>query len=287
MLKKLVNECRVQLAISPDGPIRIADGDRRVNRIGQMVKTNGQIYLPGSSLKGVFRSHLERIIRTINPKKVCELFGENGCSDKLQKRIKRDKLKKYPSDEAYKDSCAICKVFGNLHLSSRFDIDDAIGKNITTETRTNVAINRFTGGQQHGALLTQEVISGGTFETTIKLTNFEIWMLGLLSILLKSLSEQVIRVGHSTSRGLGKIKTAIKNFSIVYYGNTAPQNGLKGIGSFVVGGNYGFVQNDEINLENIIWQDKSYYFISEFDEAQRNNLFEKSMQKLRNYLGGE
>ena len=65
MLKRLVNECLITLRIEATGPILIKAGAQtlagpdmafvRVWRHG-----NQEVYLPGSSLKGVVRSHAER-----------------------------------------------------------------------------------------------------------------------------------------------------------------------------------------------------------------------------------
>jgi CRISPR/Cas system CSM-associated protein Csm3 (group 7 of RAMP superfamily) len=70
MLKQLLNECVIELMIEPDGPILVKSGRDTVRGPNMaFVRTwrNGQeeVYLPGSSLKGVLRSHAERITRTL------------------------------------------------------------------------------------------------------------------------------------------------------------------------------------------------------------------------------
>jgi len=294
MLKKLVNVCRVKLAIKPQGPLRIG------TQGNEIMKMNGRPFIPGSSLKGVFRSHLEKVARTINENAVCNPINvkdTSSCTGRLiaefedhNRQNPEDKWKMYPSDLAYKNSCAICKVFGNGSLSSRFKVDDAISEeNVPPQEKTIIAIDRFTGGVKHGATATLEVITQGSFETTITLQNFEIWMLGYISILIKDLSQRLIRIGHGTSRGMGKIKASIKEFSILYYVKDVPQNGvIKGIGDFGPSGDYGFVQNDEISINGLTYEPKGYYFQANLsgnnNKEKRQNLYNQTIAKLMEYL---
>jgi CRISPR-associated RAMP protein (TIGR02581 family) len=79
MLKQLLNEGVIDLVIEVDGPILIKSGHDTVRGPNMaFVKTwrNGseEVYLPGSSLKGVLRSHAERITRTLQPAAACDPF---------------------------------------------------------------------------------------------------------------------------------------------------------------------------------------------------------------------
>ncbi|NLA06721.1 MAG: CRISPR-associated protein, partial [Firmicutes bacterium] len=71
MLKRLVNEASFPFTIKNLGPLLIKSGYAEVSGYDmEPVQTyrNGKLeyYIPGSSLKGVLRSHFERIARTIN-----------------------------------------------------------------------------------------------------------------------------------------------------------------------------------------------------------------------------
>src|SRR5712691_11384311 len=79
MLKKLINEARFRLIIKTTGPLLIKSGTATVlgpDMAPVLTYRNGQpeVFLPGSSLKGVFRSHLEKIICSIKPQVVCDPF---------------------------------------------------------------------------------------------------------------------------------------------------------------------------------------------------------------------
>lgn len=72
MLKQLVNEARFQLTITAEGPLLVKSGHPTLvgpDMTPVLTYRNGrsEVYLPGSSLKGVFRSHIEKVMRTLRP----------------------------------------------------------------------------------------------------------------------------------------------------------------------------------------------------------------------------
>jgi len=175
MLKKLVNEARFRLIITTTGPLLIKSGYDTVSgpnmapvvtyRKDQDGTFTRQVFMPGSSLKGVFRSHLEKIICSIKPQVVCDPFWRPNerndeqqnvqnrqirerdyrisCGDKFnkdqndfkeqQKQRKRDnqlllKDSENPlgkTDMIYRDSCPACRLFGSTSFIGRVSIDDA------------------------------------------------------------------------------------------------------------------------------------------------------------------
>ncbi len=175
MLKKLVNEARFRLIITTTGPLLIKSGYDTVSgpnmapvltyRKDQDGVFTQQVFLPGSSLKGVFRSHLEKIICSIKPQVVCDPFWRPNerndeqqsvqnreirerdyrisCGDKFNKRQKdfeeqqRQHNRNNPlaskesensastTDMIYRDSCPACRLFGSTSFIGRVSIDDA------------------------------------------------------------------------------------------------------------------------------------------------------------------
>lgn len=265
MLKQLVNECVITLHISPEGPILVKSGAATVSGPDMaFVRTwrNGewQVYLPGSSLKGVLRSHAERIARTLRMPSACDPFSKEGetmfCGERFEQRKKRfDETPNNP--EAYAQSCPICRLFGSTWYAGRLATTDAyaVGAAPRPESRDGVGIDRFTGGAAHGAKFDLEVITGGTFETTLHLRNFEIWQLGLVGFLLQDLKDGLIRVGMGKSRGLGKVIGSVQNVRLYYIGPKVPQpdNGrltLRGVGSLTEqAAAYGIVTPDEVVVD--------------------------------------
>ena len=107
MLKKILNEINLTFHIEATGPILIKDGesdeerDRRKAQEGQsspdmrfVVDANQRIFIPGSSIRGVWRSWSEKIARTISNgvPLACDPFNNDtsdtenlSCSKRLEK----------------------------------------------------------------------------------------------------------------------------------------------------------------------------------------------------------
>jgi len=245
MLKQLVNECIIELTIRPEGPILVKSGIETVSGPDMaFVRTwrNGepQVFLPGSSLKGVLRSHAERITRTFAETKACDPFSKGGptmfCGHRFETRKKR--FKEAPDNAAvYAGSCPICRLFGSTWYGGRLATADAYAEEglPRTEQRDGVGIDRFTGGASRGAKFELEVVTSGAFVTTLHIRNFELWQLGLVGFLLQDLKDGLIRIGMGKSRGLGKVTGEVRSLRLDFLGPQAPAlaNGqltLKGVG---------------------------------------------------------
>src|SRR5437660_5089921 len=81
MLKALVNEARLRLDITTQGPLLVKTGYATVigaDMAPVMTYHNGQqeVYIPGSSLKGVFRSHIEKVVNSIKPRVACNPLSD-------------------------------------------------------------------------------------------------------------------------------------------------------------------------------------------------------------------
>lgn len=270
MLKQLVNQCVIDLAIAPDGPILIKSGLPTISGPDMAFVTtwrNGtqEVYLPGSSLKGTFRSHAERIARTLNPVASCNPFVEANqpeascglCFD-ARKKAKEEGLE---GPRAYVDSCLICRLFGSTWFGGRLATEDAyaVGKPPRPEQRDGVGIDRLTGGAAHGVKFDLEVVTEGTFATRLHLRNFELWQMGLVGFVLADLADGLIRVGAAKSRGLGRVRGQVSRIRVDFLGPNAPRpaNGqlkLTGAGSLVaesLAGAYDFVRPDEVDVPSV------------------------------------
>lgn len=279
MFKQLLNEFRVNLSFIPQGPILIKSGNTlSAGTDMSFVKTfrNGrpEVYLPGSSLKGVIRSHAEKIGRTLHEKAICNPFnsyytqppqknpsahGVPSCSDAFQKLEKaRKKLKKARKNllsyEIYQGSCPACRLFGSLAMGGRFNISDAYldadENPPQPEYRDGVGIDRFTGGAVNKAKFDYEVITQGEFFATLRITNFELWQLSLISYVLQDLKDRMVGIGMGTSRGLGTIKAEIHQIEVDVISVQEPQ-GLDGIGALYHGEHktdYGFAHEEAATL---------------------------------------
>jgi CRISPR-associated RAMP protein (TIGR02581 family) len=272
MLKQLVNECVIDLAIQPDGPILIKSGMPTISGPDMAFVTtfrNGdwEVYLPGSSLKGTFRSHAERIARTLNEVAACNPFESEQKRGRFCGHVfeKRKKDKDWPDKDAdrlnqlvYHDSCPICRLFGSTWFAGRLATADAYaeGKPPRPQQRDGVGIDRFTGGAAQGVKFDMEVVTEGTFITQLHLRNFELWQLGLVGFVLTDFADGLIRVGAAKSRGLGRVRGTVRQVRLDFLGSKAPQpeNGqvkVKGVGDLIspdITKLYGMATPDEVSL---------------------------------------
>lgn len=251
MLKRLVNECRFTLKIATKGPFIIREGrlensvtgkpDNIPVRLGPWrdgavsdFHWNQRYYLPGTSLRGVIRSHAERIVRTVAPgiNLCCDpLKKENGedqsCNHWLADFQKKEKSTERFLREVYRRSCIICRLFGSTSQASRIRIADSQPVTITEDQwsiREHIAIDRFTGGVGQGPF-SDLVLENVNFENDIIIRNFELWQLGLLAYVIRDFAfweDGLIRLGYGKTKGYGLVQGRVEKVSIVYYEKAPP-----------------------------------------------------------------
>ena len=249
MLRRWCCQADVTVEIEPVDPILVKSGYATVDGADMVpVATykNGRrvYYLPGTSLKGVLRSHFERIARSLRPGSVCiPYYRPEPRSGTIPVREERQSYgcgftgrREDSAEVRYADSCAACRLFGSLKFAGRFSIGDAYpldGGNPKLETRNGVGIDRFTGGTVRGVLFDLQVLVGGKFRTHIRLINYELWQLAALGILLGDLADEMIAIGSGRSRGLGRVRGIVTSFRLAYL-RSAPA--IAGIGQLVAPG---------------------------------------------------
>lgn len=272
MLKALISEARLTLDITATGPILIKSGHATLSGPDMtpvLTLRNGQMqpYLPGSSLKGVVRSHLERVTRTLAPGVACNPFvryspdgadrDEASCGDVFRYRQQQAPVS---AETAYAESCPICRLFGSLAFTGRLSLTDAypVGTAaVAREERDGVGIDRLTGGAANRAKFNLEVVTvGAVFRTEIVLRNFECWQLGALLLLVADLEDGLIRIGSGRSRGLGAIRCAIAGEPAALAIHTIgmqpdkPSTQVWGLGKYLGNGSYDTDPEDILRLDD-------------------------------------
>ena len=238
MLRKWLCQADVKITLEPVDPVLIKSGYATIDGADMVpvstFKEGKRIYyFPGSSLKGALRSHLERIARTLHPGRVCIPYYDPRRSTPVP----------VPSEEhsygcgysasgnttslIYANSCAVCRMFGSLKFGGRFSIGDAYpSEDPTLETRNGVGIDRFTGGTVSGVLFDLQVLVDGKFEADLRLTNFELWQLAALNLLLMDMEDAIITIGSGRSRGLGRIRCHVTSYALTYVHTVSQLEGL-------------------------------------------------------------
>ena len=166
--------------------------------------------IPGSSIKGAFRAHAERIIKMCRPrvdeKFWLENFKENGTID-LKKFGRYLEIRKQSSHEPPEiEAC-----FGDADRGQgSFIFTDAYFEpnEHLTKITNHVAIDPLTGGAIDSALYSMDAIwddKNAEFTMLLRVQRPELWQLGLLGHLLKDLHDGRIRLGFGKTRGMGRV----------------------------------------------------------------------------------
>lgn len=181
------------------------------------------VIIPGSSLKGVFRSRYEKMVFLFGGK-ACNIVDRRTCCKRPQDLEKISYKEK--GNYVYQHMCPACKLFGSTEIASRIYIADAYPvEGCIMGERTGVGINRITGAAQKGALYDFEVVEEGRFQVEITLKNYEIYQLLLLCYILKDLNEGYVSLGAATTRGNGRME--VQNLEICFREYREDVTGLK------------------------------------------------------------
>jgi len=189
-----------------------------------MKTPDGVPFIPGSSLKGVVRSHLERLVRTlgcmgktIDGQKLhaCDPFSSpcvsRKCKDELANKYLRGGILNDAefTCELWQQSCTICRLFGSPWLSSRLYFQDALLTNQSelgrlTEVRDGVGIDRDLGSARPKIKFAFEVVPrDSVFRLRVIGENLQEWEVGLLLVALQAMERGELPVGGKSTRGLG------------------------------------------------------------------------------------
>jgi len=178
-------------------------------------------FIPGSSLKGALRGHLEAVVRGMAPTDAhmkhvaCDPTNDKEvCLDAKRMRALKEE---YGDDDAgltealAEELCLACQTFGSPWLASPVRVRDL--PVVTDEwfgqfdVRDGVAIDRDKGTAADGKLYNYEVVPAGTrFELHIEAENLDEWQRGLLWLGLRALERGDVALGGFTSRGLGWVR---------------------------------------------------------------------------------
>ncbi len=181
-------------------------------------------YVPGTSIRGPLRARAEMIIRSLLPEYsdgrmgACDPFEQddkkNMSCTKIMEGLSKD-------EKAYTRACPACKIFGCGGLASRIAFSDAdIDNGYASVYRDMVGIDRFTGGSYKGALMRFHVLEGTSFTTTVRLVNFELWHLGLLTYIFRDFEEGLVSIGFGKTKGFGLVKGTVEKIVLNYPSST-------------------------------------------------------------------
>ncbi|WP_054740992.1 type III CRISPR-associated RAMP protein Csx7 [Cellulosilyticum ruminicola] len=233
MLKKLINEAIIECDIKTASPLLIQAGqgqqtlnpvDVDATYIRAFRNNEYQPFIPGSSLKGVFRSYAESILE-----EACDIVGNNNdkksrsCLNTKQKDYNGNKI--YISlngEQRYEKSCLVCKLFGSDVLKGRVNFGNAYtDEEYRIDTARMTAIDRVNGGAKNTSLREIEYVSYGVFKEKMIIKNFAPYQIKLLMNCLEALNIGQIRLGSYTTKGFGEVNVENIKLTMRYYNQKA------------------------------------------------------------------
>lgn len=225
------NKIRIEGTLAFETAFHIGSGKEGelATNMGVLIAPDGRPILPGSTLKGNFRSLAERLSGYLGLS-ACLLdngLSGDGCFTGLsiQERNPKDEVFKALKTENAKlewlqnNTCEICRLFGSPLHASRIFFSDGLLINWSNalQIRDGVCIDRDSETARHGAKYDFEVVpAGAAFKITIELENPVDKELALVGAVLTEW-EAGFRIGGFTSRGLGRVRLEDKTVRQVDY----------------------------------------------------------------------
>lgn len=205
---KLENRYVLRCKLTSEAAIHLGTGVASAATDAPILRQNGRPFIPGSSLRGVIRSTVERIMNTLAEGRCCTLFETGVMSCNFANEVRRRELEgmsaaELDHEKARLSFCPICGLFGSTLMASRFKVSDGLLQEGTRETvvRDGVGIDRDSGTAKEKIKFDFEALDRGCdFEFAIELENADPHDLGLLYIALKEM-EHGFDLGGKRSRG--------------------------------------------------------------------------------------
>ncbi len=174
--------------------LHIGTGDKEPEKATPVLRQHdGTPYVPGTALKGIFRSRALKIIESLDP----ERRASGGHHDDTDGD---DPVSHHPD-------CPVCVLFGTTDHKGLLTFHDSPIRDARIDEIPHVALDRFTGGAHDGKLWTDEIVAEGTF--TVRITSHR--PLGephrrLLEHIAHDLHDGYLGIGGRTARGHGSVR---------------------------------------------------------------------------------
>ena len=182
---------------------------------GFCLDVNERAYVPGSSIRGVLRTHVERIVRSV--------AGADRAWDLSQAQSMGQTLGRCQDFTESDVNCLVSRVFGFSSLGGRLRFSDLRpidpdGFESRRKFLDHVALDRFTGGAADQAKFNSRPYfppgpgeeldndEQGDLEGEIEMFDYEPRHLGMLLMLLRDLRLGRVCLGHGKYKGFGRVR---------------------------------------------------------------------------------
>ena len=200
-------------------------------------------FIPGSSLKGAFRSTVEKLAPALGLK-TCALTGETDCPGSYGEAFKE--FNKEREEKQWKEAqwlaqldeelCDTCKLFGSQFHASRILFDDlpGIAWAGATEIRDGVGIDRDSERARDRLKYDFEVVpAGAVFALSVTLEEPTDTDLLLACVGFSEFVSGMAGLGGKRSRGLGRCE--LRELRIYRLDLRDPSQRAKRLASYLVG----------------------------------------------------
>ncbi len=172
-----------------------------------VLKCDGKPFIPGSSIKGVLRTNIEAIFKEEKTK--CFV-----CGEKIFKPTKSNRARFLKElDQKGFELCPSCTIFGNEFIQGRLFLTDFyLNSEAEITVRDGVRIDRETETAANQAKYDYEIVEpGAVFSGEFVLINLQQQSkeYKALKQMLDWINLGIIRIGGSTSRGLGRFEASL------------------------------------------------------------------------------
>lgn len=220
---------RVQGTLVTETALRVGSGQESgptENDLPVVKDVHGRPYIPGSSFKGAYRAHLERLLRGMDERLACLSTSRPRAPRALPGCLTQGDVDWLKRDPLYEDkpellsreillrSCWTCSLLGAPWLASKMLFRDL---DVVPETwfdrylvRDGVAIDRDTETAAEGLKYDFEAVPAGTeFHFQAVIENASDAELGLALLGLREIEEGLVPLGGASSRGLGGVRLSL------------------------------------------------------------------------------
>jgi CRISPR/Cas system CSM-associated protein Csm3 (group 7 of RAMP superfamily) len=247
MQRAIAGVCRFDLTLTPLGPWLIR-GESLLEGRSDVLKPlleppsrqNPRPILPGTSLKGVFRSIAERILRTVDTRAEPDapLADEPFIHDEAALgRLRRHQIAdsellawtahqqpdvqerlaaQLKPDKIYEALSAASQLFGATPHAGLVVIEDAYASASGRPRRSHVAIDRVTGGVGEGPFVEELVPPDAPLTTSLTITNFALWQIGLMALVFQEINRGYAALGGGTRKGQGQFRVDVPRVTFSY-----------------------------------------------------------------------
>ena len=221
--RSLHNRYKFTGTIVLDTPLHVGGGAPDIRTDSTIVRDHlDQPYIPGSSLKGAFRSAAEALAWVWDID-VCQFIPSDdiNCVSSDMRRKSADRrdyestfkalIEELGEDRALERLgdyvCDGCQLFGSTVMASKvrfLDLSLTDGQAALTQIRDGVAIDRDSGNAADGLKFDYEVLpAGAEFGFAMHAENVTKQQFALLAAGIREMQEGAVPLGGNRSRGLG------------------------------------------------------------------------------------